>query len=326
MDRYGRLSLEKDPSHGLILHTTDRPVLEEVLRHKRIQPLLGARIDDLTVAVHPSERGHLKQELLKLGWPAEDLAGYVDGEAHPIDAGHRPSWALRPYQQQAVDGFWHGGSGVVVLPCGAGKTLVGAGAMAAASATTLILVTNTVSARQWKDELLRRTSLTEDEIGEYSGAAQGDPAGHHRDVPGADDEAEGRLHAPRPARRPRLGPRRLRRGPPAARADLPDDRRPAGAPPARPDRHPGARGRPRGRRVLASSGPSGSTRPGRTSRRRATSRPPTASRSGSRCPTASGWPTRWRSRRSGTGSRRAPTPRTGSWSSSSRGTAASRRW
>src|SRR5436190_2518141 len=168
MDRYGRLTLEKNPSHGLTLHTTDRPVLEEVLRHKRISPLLGARIDDLTVAVHPSERGHLKQELLKVGWPAEDLAGYVDGEAHPITL-DLSTWSLRPYQQQAVDGFWDGGSGVVVLPCGAGKTLVGAGAMAAASATTLILVTNTVAARQWKDELLRRTTLTEDEIGEYSG-------------------------------------------------------------------------------------------------------------------------------------------------------------
>ena len=168
MDRYGRLTLEKDPTHGLTLHTIDRPVLEEVLRHKRIQPLLGVRIDDLTVAVHPSERGHLKQELLKVGWPAEDLAGYVDGEAHAIEL-DTSEWSLRPYQQQAVNGFWDGGSGVVVLPCGAGKTLVGAGAMAAASATTLILVTNTVSARQWKDELLRRTSLTEGEIGEYSG-------------------------------------------------------------------------------------------------------------------------------------------------------------
>ena len=90
---------------------------------------MGARIDDLTVAVHPSERGHLKQELLKVGWPAEDLAGYVDGEAHPIDL-DTSEWSLRPYQQQAVNGFWDGGSGVVVLPCGAGKTLVGAGAMA----------------------------------------------------------------------------------------------------------------------------------------------------------------------------------------------------
>ncbi|MEO3936488.1 DNA repair helicase XPB [Dermatophilaceae bacterium Soc4.6] len=169
MDRYGRLTLDKHPEHGLTLTTTDRPVLEEILRHRRIQPLLGARIDDLTVAVHPSERGHLKQELLKVGWPAEDLAGYVDGEAHPIEL-LTDGWSLRPYQQQAVDGFWHGGSGVVVLPCGAGKTLVGAGAMAAAKATTLILVTNTVSARQWKEELIKRTSLTEEEIGEYSGS------------------------------------------------------------------------------------------------------------------------------------------------------------
>ena len=169
MDRYGRLCLEKDPTHGLTLRTTDRPVLEEVLRHKKIQPLLGVRIDDLTVAVHPSERGHLKQELLKVGWPAEDLAGYVNGEAHPIEL-DTTDWSLRPYQQQAIDGFWDGGSGVVVLPCGAGKTLVGAGAMAAAKATTLILVTNTVSARQWKEELIHRTSLTEEEIGEYSGS------------------------------------------------------------------------------------------------------------------------------------------------------------
>ena len=168
MSRYGRLTLEKHPTHGLVLHTTDRPVLEEVLRHKRIQPLLGTRPDSDTVIVHPSERGHLKQQLLKIGWPAEDLAGYVNGEAHPI-ALREEGWTMRPYQRQAVDGFWHGGSGVVVLPCGAGKTIVGAGAMAAASATTLILVTNTVAARQWKDELLRRTSLTEAEIGEYSG-------------------------------------------------------------------------------------------------------------------------------------------------------------
>jgi DNA excision repair protein ERCC-3 len=169
MDRYGRLTLEKDAEHGLVLRTTDRPVLEEVLRHKKIKPLVGARIDPDRVAVHPSERGHLKQELLKVGWPAEDEAGYVDGEAHRIDLAE-DGWSLRPYQQHAVEGFWHGGSGVVVLPCGAGKTLVGAGAMAQAKATTLILVTNTVSARQWRDELLRRTTLTEDEIGEYSGA------------------------------------------------------------------------------------------------------------------------------------------------------------
>ena len=169
MARFGRLRLHKHPTHGLVLTTTDRPVLEEVLRSKRIKPMVGERIDDDSVVVHPSERGNIKQALLKVGWPAEDLAGYVDGEAHPI-ALHEDDWSLRPYQREAADSFWHGGSGVVVLPCGAGKTLVGAAAMAHAQATTLILVTNTVAARQWKEELVRRTSLTEDEIGEYSGA------------------------------------------------------------------------------------------------------------------------------------------------------------
>jgi DNA excision repair protein ERCC-3 len=169
MARYGRLRLESDPVHGLVLHTTDRAVLEEVLRSKRVRPLVGMRIDDDSVAVHPSQRGTLKQALVKLGWPAEDLAGYVDGEAHPIEL-VEDGWSLRQYQQEAAEGFWHGGSGVVVLPCGAGKTLVGTAAMAQAKATTLILVTNTVAARQWRDELLRRTNLTDDEIGEYSGA------------------------------------------------------------------------------------------------------------------------------------------------------------
>jgi DNA excision repair protein ERCC-3 len=169
MDRYGRLRLEKHPTQGLVLISTDRAVLAEVLRSAKVKGLVGHRLDDDTVVVHPSERGHLKQVLLKLGWPAEDLAGYVDGEAHPM-ALRQEDWELRPYQAMAADSFWHGGSGVVVLPCGAGKTLVGAAAMARAQSTTLILVTNTVAARQWRDELLRRTTLTAEEIGEYSGA------------------------------------------------------------------------------------------------------------------------------------------------------------
>ena len=169
MARYGRLELVSHPVHGLVLHAFDVPVLEEVLRSKKVAPLVGARVEQDTVLVHPSERGQLKQVLLKLGWPAEDHAGYVDGEAHPIELAE-DGWTMRPYQREAVENFWHGGSGVVVLPCGAGKTIVGAAAMAQAASTTLILVTNTVAARQWKDELLRRTSLTEEEIGEYSGA------------------------------------------------------------------------------------------------------------------------------------------------------------
>jgi DNA excision repair protein ERCC-3 len=168
MDRYGRLQLVNDPAHGLVLRGLDRAVLVEVAKSKKMAGMLGAQVDPDTIVVHASERGRLKQALLKLGWPAEDLAGYVDGEAHPI-ALREDGWTLRSYQHEAVQHFWAGGSGVVVLPCGAGKTLVGAAAMAQAQATTLILVTNTVAGRQWKRELLARTSLTEEEVGEYSG-------------------------------------------------------------------------------------------------------------------------------------------------------------
>jgi DNA excision repair protein ERCC-3 len=169
MSRYGRLRLEAHPVHGLILVSNDPAVLKEVTRGKKVAPMLGLQLDAETIVVHPGQRGFLKQALLKLGWPAEDFAGYVDGEHHEI-ALRQDGWKIRKYQELAAEGFWHGGSGVVVLPCGAGKTIVGAAAMAHAKATTLILVTNTVAARQWRDELLRRTDLNEDDIGEYSGS------------------------------------------------------------------------------------------------------------------------------------------------------------
>jgi DNA excision repair protein ERCC-3 len=169
MSRYGRLRLEAHPVHGLILVSNDPAVLKEVTRGKKVAPMLGLQLDEETIVVHPGQRGFLKQALLKLGWPAEDFAGYVDGEHHEV-ALRQDGWQIRKYQELAAEGFWHGGSGVVVLPCGAGKTIVGAAAMAHAKATTLILVTNTVAARQWRDELLRRTDLNEDDIGEYSGS------------------------------------------------------------------------------------------------------------------------------------------------------------
>lgn len=168
VNRYGRLVIERNDKNELVLRSTDPAVLGEVSRNKRISPLLIGHPTPDTYLIDAWARGHIKQELLKIGWPAEDLAGYTPGTPHPIDLAE-DGWSLRPYQRQAVDSFSEGGSGVVVLPCGAGKTLVGAGAMADTRTTTLILVTNTVSARQWRDELLRRTTLTPDEIGEYSG-------------------------------------------------------------------------------------------------------------------------------------------------------------
>ncbi|MGI6877817.1 DNA repair helicase XPB [Microbacterium sp. gxy059] len=167
VERYGRLTIERDDEGELLLRSTDPAVLAEVTRNKRISPLLVGRRGEAHV-IDAWARGQIKQELLKVGWPAEDLAGYTPGTPHEI-ALEEDDWELRPYQQQAVDTFSADGSGVVVLPCGAGKTLVGAAAMAATKTTTLILVTNTVSARQWRDELLARTTLTEEEVGEYSG-------------------------------------------------------------------------------------------------------------------------------------------------------------
>ncbi len=168
VNRYGRLRIERDAEGVLLLTATDRAVLAEIRRAKKVGELLFEQRDENTVVMQPWARGELKQQLLKLGWPAEDLAGYTPGTPHEI-ALVEDSWALRDYQKDAVRSFFDNGSGVVVLPCGAGKTLVGAGAMATAKTNTLILVTNTVSARQWRSELLKRTTLTEDEIGEYSG-------------------------------------------------------------------------------------------------------------------------------------------------------------
>ena len=181
MRRYGRLTIERagadetgaaDLGSGLVLRSDEPAILREVASAKKIAPLLGNRIDERSYPVEAWARGQLKQELVARGWPAEDLAGYTPGEPHEIELDEvdgEGGWRMRDYQRKAVDAFAAGGSGVVVLPCGAGKTIVGAGAMAAIGAKTLILVTNTVSARQWRDELLRRTTLTEDEIGEYSG-------------------------------------------------------------------------------------------------------------------------------------------------------------
>jgi DNA excision repair protein ERCC-3 len=171
MGRYGRLVIERDENNELILSSQAGAVLVEVTRHKKIAELLTHPRSQNVWGVAPWARGQLKQELLKLGWPAEDLAGYAEGTPHEISL-DQSGWQIRGYQTEAVDKFWQGGSGVVVLPCGAGKTIVGAAAMSVAKTNTLILVTNTVSARQWKSELIRRTSLTEEEIGEYSGSVK----------------------------------------------------------------------------------------------------------------------------------------------------------
>lgn len=168
--RYGRLTIARDED-GLLLRAQDAAVLTQVVKHPKIAALLMGEVAPGVVRVADWARGELKAQLVKLGWPADDIAGYTPGTPLDIDLVEH-GWALRDYQRDAVSHFFaggSGGSGVVVLPCGAGKTLVGAGVMAQADTNTLILVTNAVSARQWRSELLARTSLGEDAVGEYSG-------------------------------------------------------------------------------------------------------------------------------------------------------------
>ena len=152
-------------------HCHDAAIEAEITRTAKIAELLGPRDDQGRFPLAAWSRGLIKQELLKRGWPAADHAGFTNGTPQDISLA-QGSWDLRHYQIEAVKRFCESGSGVVVLPCGAGKTLVGAGVMAQLDTSTLILVTNTVSARQWRDELLARTDLTEDDIGEYSGVVK----------------------------------------------------------------------------------------------------------------------------------------------------------
>ena len=169
IDRYGKLVIDRDET-GLRLTGSTPSILIEVASNRKISELLDERLDN-AYRVKDWARGQLKQELLKLGWPAEDNAGFTPGTPFEISL-DQSLWRLRDYQREAVAKFELGGSGVVVLPCGAGKTLVGAATMAEVKTNTLILVTNTVSARQWRDELLSRTSLREEDIAEYSGSTK----------------------------------------------------------------------------------------------------------------------------------------------------------
>ncbi|MBN1428394.1 MAG: DEAD/DEAH box helicase [Anaerolineae bacterium] len=177
MGRYGRVKLIRED--GDLLLVSDDPVfIAEIAQHKKVQPYLLAQPGPSQLSINPAYRGHLKQALVQIGYPAEDLAGYVIGDDLPIElcattAEGRPFW-LRDYQCQAAEVFYaggsaRGGSGTIVLPCGAGKTMVGMAAMQQLQTSTLILSPNTVAVRQWIDELLDKTSLTEDLIGEYSG-------------------------------------------------------------------------------------------------------------------------------------------------------------
>ena len=177
MSRYGRLKLIRKSGH-LLLVSEDELLLTELEGQRDLYGVLAQRVSAQAILVDPGARGQIKQKLVKLGWPVEDLAGYTPGS--PLEVGLQSEarsggpFGLRDYQVDAVAAFHaggtvQGGSGVIVMPCGAGKTMVGMGALAALKCWTLVISTNTVAVRQWISELHDKTTLNEDEIGEYTG-------------------------------------------------------------------------------------------------------------------------------------------------------------
>jgi DNA excision repair protein ERCC-3 len=175
--RYGRLKLTKEDGR-LLLRADDNLLMTEIRHTKSVQRYLVGSVDARTSEVSLLERGRVKQALLKVGFPVEDLAGYTDGafleiRLREVARSGKP-FLPRLYQEQAAAAFWSGGSaaggsGVLVLPCGAGKTIIGLQAMAKAQMQTLVIVTSITAAHQWRDELLDKTTLTADLIGEYNG-------------------------------------------------------------------------------------------------------------------------------------------------------------
>jgi DNA excision repair protein ERCC-3 len=179
VSRYGRVRLERAADGaGLRLVCADKPLLAELTRQKKVKEYLGEKLDEVSFAVAPAFRGVLKQALITVGYPAEDLAGYTEGSALPMKlretAASGLPFRVRDYQRDAADVFHaggdvRGGSGVIVLPCGAGKTVVGITAMCLLEKNTLVLTTSVTAVKQWVREILDKTTLTADEVKEYTG-------------------------------------------------------------------------------------------------------------------------------------------------------------
>lgn len=180
--RFGRLRIEKGRDlEDLYLTSDDQKLLSDITTRPQLAPFFTGKMEGSRCAIDARRRGHLKQALVGLGYPSLDLAGYAPGE--PLEINLRSEtlsgspFTLRHYQTDATAGFVasgseRGGSGVVVLPCGAGKTLVGIGAMATLKTSTLILCPNNTGVHQWVREIVERTSLRADQVGIYNGEAK----------------------------------------------------------------------------------------------------------------------------------------------------------
>ena len=180
VSRYGRVRLVRVDG-ALRLVTNDKSLLEELARRKEVRGYLGDRLDETSFAIDDAFRGILKQALIAVGYPAEDLAGYTEGANLEVNLRDRSAsnhpFKVRDYQRMAVDAFHaggdvRGGSGVIVLPCGAGKTIVGIAALALLKKNTLVLTTSTTSVEQWHREIIDKTDLDESMVATYTGESK----------------------------------------------------------------------------------------------------------------------------------------------------------
>tara|TARA_R110002072_G_scaffold100429_3_gene221146 strand:+ start:38111 stop:39802 length:1692 start_codon:yes stop_codon:yes gene_type:complete len=171
--RYGLMRLQKASNDRLQLVCDEPEVLAELVETKTLAKLVEC--DEQGRAFLPTgSRGDVKQALVRLGYPVDDRAGYQTGAQMSFTLARSESFQLRDYQAKAAEAFHMGGTdvggcGVVVLPCGAGKTVVGIAAMDLLQTNTLVLTTNTIAVRQWVREILEKTTLTEEQVGEYTG-------------------------------------------------------------------------------------------------------------------------------------------------------------
>lgn len=152
---------------SLWLEVASEPLRTRIERDKKLGPLVRRSGDRFALAT--VDRGPVKRGLLGMGYPVEDTAGLIDGEPLAVSA-RRDLFTPYPYQTAAVEAFTASGHGVVVLPCGAGKTVIGLLAMEALGARTLVLTSSREAASQWKRELCSKSALSTEQVALYDGA------------------------------------------------------------------------------------------------------------------------------------------------------------
>lgn len=178
IEKYGRVKIIRE-EEKYYLTSEDKDIIEEILHYKAVMKYLKEKVNDNKIEIEPIYRGHIKLALINIGYPVQDLAGYKLGEEYCFNlreklASNGENFILRDYQKNSVDAFYsnggpEGGAGVIALPCGTGKTIVGLEIMHRIQNKTLIIVTGVTACRQWRDEILDKTDIPPEDIGEYNG-------------------------------------------------------------------------------------------------------------------------------------------------------------